>query len=111
MERMVAAEVAATEAETQARIGEVAALADRATGLEALYHGTLLPQTRIAAASALAGYRVGGVDFETAMSAQLEVVRTELAILRLTADRALAGAELEYLSAHSLGDARTGGLR
>ncbi|MFN0177187.1 MAG: TolC family protein [Gemmatimonadales bacterium] len=99
LERMAAAEILATRAETEARIGELAAAVNRATRLAALYRGTLVPQSRIAAASALASYRAGGVDFEAVISGQLAVVRSELEVVRLAADRAQALAELEYLTA------------
>lgn len=111
MERMAAAEIVATEAETRARIGELAAEADRALRLHALYRGTLIPQTRTAAASALTSYRIGGVDFETAIAAQLAVFRTELEVIRFAADRARALAELEYLTAISFSTVSDGGSR
>jgi len=103
MERMAAADIVATEAETEARIGELAADADRAGRLAALYRGTLVPQSRSVTASALASYRTGGVDFESVVSGQLEVLRAELEVLRLDAERARALAELEYLTAISGG--------
>lgn len=109
MERMAAAEIVAAEAETRARIGELAAEADRANRLQALYRGTLIPETRGAAASALAGYRAGRIDFETAISAQLAVVRTELEVVRLSAGYARALAELEYLTAMSFTTVPDGG--
>ncbi len=105
MERMAAADVLATEAETQARIGELVAAADRAGRLKALYRGTLIPQSGIAVASALAGYRTGQVDFATVISAQLALFRAEMDLVRFAADRALALAELNYLTALS-GDDR-----
>ena len=105
MERMAAADIRATQAETEARIGELAATANRAARLTTLYRGTLIPQTRIAAASALASYRTGGVDFEAVITGQLAVVRSELEVVRLAADRAQALAELEYLTALN-GDSR-----
>ena len=104
-ERMAAADIRATQAETEARIGELAATANRAARLTTLYRGTLIPQTRIAAASALASYRTGGVDFEAVITGQLAVVRSELEVVRLAADRAQALAELEYLTALN-GDSR-----
>jgi len=99
MERMAAADILATRAETEARIGELAVAFHRASRLASLYRGTLVPQSRIAAASALASYRAGGVDFETVISSQLAVFRSELDVVRLAADRAQARAELEYLTA------------
>jgi outer membrane protein TolC len=105
MERMAAAEVLATEAETQARVGELAAAADRAARLMTLYRGTLNPQNRIAVASALAGYRAGLVDLETVISSQLDAFRAEIDLARFEADHAQALAELEYLTALS-GDDR-----
>jgi outer membrane protein TolC len=111
MERMAAADIIATEAETQGRIGELAADLERAARLDTLYRGTLVPQARSAVASALASYRVGGVDFETTISAQLAVVRSELEVVRLGADRARVLAELEYLDAISFVTSSNGGSR
>lgn len=105
MERMAAADVLAMEAETQARIGELAAAADRAGRLKALYGGTLIPQSGIAVASALAGYRTGQVDFETIIATQLALFRAQIDLVRFSAERALALAELNYLTALS-GDDR-----
>jgi outer membrane protein TolC len=111
MERMAAADVRAAEAETQARIGEVDAERDRAANLLALYRGTLLPETRAAAASALSSYRTGGVDFETAVSAQLAVVRAEVELVRLAAERSRSLAELDYLTAGTILVGSEGGSR
>jgi outer membrane protein TolC len=109
MERMAAADVIAAEAETQARIDEVAAEADRASRLVTLYRSTLVPESRAAAASALASYRAGGVDFETVISAQLAIVRAEVELVRLAGERARAVAELEYLTAGPIGTGLEGG--
>jgi len=111
MERMASADIVATEAETQARIGELVSDVERAARLDSLYRKTLVPQARSAVASALASYRTGGVDFETTISVQLAVVRSELEVVRLSAERARALAELEYLDAISLGANAKGGSR
>jgi outer membrane protein TolC len=103
MERMASADVIAAEAETQARVGELVADFDRASTLVALYRGTLIPQTRAAAASTLASYRAGGVDFETVISGQLAVFRAEIDAIRMTSERARTVAELEYLTAGPVG--------
>ncbi|MGE3618242.1 MAG: TolC family protein, partial [Gemmatimonadales bacterium] len=55
MERMAAADSATAEADTRARDGELAAVAERNTRLVALYRGTLIPQARAAAQSSLSG--------------------------------------------------------
>lgn len=99
MERMTAADLTAAQAETGARLAELEAEFAGARQLETLYRGTLVPQGRAAAASALAGYRTGSVSFETALSSQLAVARAELELVGFSARRARIAAEVEYLVA------------
>ncbi len=108
MERMAAADFAVTQVETQSRVAELAADADRATALLALYSGTLLPQSRIAAASALASYQTGRVDFDTVIEGQVAVIRAELETIRFAADRQQVLIELEYLTAFPIGTVEGG---
>lgn len=98
MERMATAEIEAVAAETQGRLGELAAQADRDIRLTSLYVATVLPQTRIAAASALSGYQTGALDFEATLAAQLAVIRAEVEVVRLGSERIRALAEIEYLT-------------
>ncbi len=99
MERLAAAELTAAQAETGARLAELEAEFAGTRQLEALYRGTLVPQGRAAAASALAGYQTGGVSFETALSSQLAVARAELELVAFSARRARIVAEVEFLAA------------
>ena len=98
MERMAAADLTAAQAETQSRIVEAVARGDRATRLMGLYRSTLMPETRAAAVSALASYRTGAMDFEAVVSAQLAVVRLEMELVRLDAERSTVAAELAWLT-------------
>ncbi len=98
MERMAIADIEAVSAETQGRLGELAAQSDRDSRLTALYLATVLPETRVAAAAALSGYRTGGLDFEATLAGQLAVIRADVEVVRLGAERIRALAEIEYLT-------------
>jgi len=111
MERMASAEATAIEAEFAARIGELAVAFGRANRLVELARSTLAPQARAAATSALAGYQNGAIDFEAVGSAHLAVIRIELDVVRLEADRARAVAELQYLTGIEFGVTAEGGSR
>jgi cobalt-zinc-cadmium efflux system outer membrane protein len=104
------AEVRMVEAEIHGRIGELVAEFQRAGRLRRLYRGTILPQARGAAASALAAYRTGGVSLEVVLEAQLTVSRVDLQLIQLDAEQARAVAELETLTLHPFMLASPGGL-
>ncbi|HEU5040673.1 MAG TPA: TolC family protein, partial [Gemmatimonadales bacterium] len=108
MRDMASADLAVMKAETRGRLGELAAGVGRARRLRELYGGTILPQARTTAASALAAYRVGGVDFMTLLEAQMNVNRYRLAAVAAAAELGQAIAELEMLTATSL---LSGGVR
>ena len=73
--------LAAQQLETRAALEEQQAIARQSRQSAELYQSTLLPQVHASVTSALAAYRVGGVDFLTLRQAQLREfdVATELA--------------------------------
>jgi outer membrane protein, heavy metal efflux system len=103
MRDMAVADLAAMEAETRGRVGELVANAARAQRLRELYSGTILPQAAATTASAMAAYRVGGVDFMTVLDAQMNVNRYRQAAVVAAAELGRAIAELEMLAATPLG--------
>lgn len=107
MAEMSRADLRATEAETRAAL--LTAYADllRARRLTALYRHTVLPQAEAAAASALASYRVGHVDFMTVLDDRLTVNRYEQDLHQLESDEGKAWAQLEALVARNLIDANS----
>jgi outer membrane protein TolC len=117
MRDMAAADLQAMEAETRGRVGELAASVSRARQLRGLYAGTILPQAETTAASALAAYRVGGVDFMTLLDAQMNLNRYRQAAVAAAAELGQAISELEMLTATPLlpetrvADAAPGGDR
>ncbi len=111
MRDMAAADLAAMEADTRARAGELLAERARARDLAALYAGTILPQAEAAAAAALAGYRAGTAEVMAVLDAEMTVNRYRLERLQLVADEGRALAELEMLTGErwlDRGDAATG---
>ena len=104
MTRMAQADLAAMRAETRGRMGEAYASLMRARSLAHLYRTTVLPQAEAAAASALAAYRVGGVDFMTLLDDRMTVNEYRQALHTLEADEGKAWAELEMLIGRVLFD-------
>ena len=102
MAEMSRADLRATEADTRASV--FAAYADllRARRLTALYRNTVLPQAEATAASALASYRVGHVDFMTVLDDRMTVNTYEQDLHQLESDEGNAWARLEALVAHNL---------
>jgi outer membrane protein TolC len=94
-------------ADTRGRIGEAYADLERARRLAALYRTTVLPQAEAAAGSALASYRVGGVDFMTLLDDRMTVNRYRTELYALEADEGKAWAELEMLGGRELLDPDT----
>jgi outer membrane protein TolC len=84
--------LAAQQLETQAALDEQRAIATQSRQSAELYQSTLLPQARASITSALAAYRVGGVDFLTLRQAQLREfeVSTELAEVIASHNKAVA---------------------
>jgi outer membrane protein TolC len=99
MRDMAAADLQAMETETASRVAELAAAVARGRQLGQLYTETILPQAETTAASALATYRVGGVDFMTLLDAQMNVNRYRQAAVSAAAELGQAIAELEMLTA------------
>jgi outer membrane protein, heavy metal efflux system len=104
MTRMAQADLAAMRAETRGRIGEAHASLERARTLATLYRSTVLPQAEATVASALAAYRVGGVDFMTLLDDRMTVNRYRQQLYALDADQGKAWAELEMLVGRELFD-------
>ena len=107
MRQMAAADLAAMSADTRGRIGEAYADLERARRLAALYRTTVIPQSEAAAASALASYRVGGVDFMTLLDDRMTVNKYRTELFALQADEGKAWAELEMLSGREFFDPNT----
>ena len=104
MTRMAQADLAAMRAETRGRIGEAYASLLRARSLVRLYETTVLPQAEATVASALAAYRVGGVDFMTLLDDRMTVNEYRQQLHTLDADEGKAWAELEMLVGRELFD-------
>jgi outer membrane protein, heavy metal efflux system len=97
MRQMAAADLEGMRSDTRSRVAELYAAAERARRLGMLYQGTILPQAQTTVASALAAYRVGGVDFMTLLDDQMRVNRYRQDLYALEAQRGQALAELEML--------------
>ena len=104
MTRMAQADLAAMRAETRGKLGEAYASLTRARALSRLYRSTVLPQAEAAVASALAAYRVGGVDFMTLLEGRMTVNQYRQQLHVLEADEGKAWAELEMLIGRELFD-------
>ena len=104
MKQMAEADLASMRADTRGRIGEAYANLLRARNLARLYRTTVLPQAEATAASALSGYRVGGVDFMTMLGDRMTVNTFKQELFALNADEGKAWAELEMLTGHALFD-------
>ena len=102
MRAMSEAELRSMQADTRARVAEVHAELTRARRLTALYLTTVLPQAEAAAASSLASYRSGSVDFMTVIENRMVVNRYREEVVTLTAAEGRAWADLEMLISHSL---------
>jgi len=105
MRRMAEADLGAMQAETRARVIELAAAIRRSGRLSRLYRDTVLPQATATVTSALAAYRVGQVDFMTVLDNQMTVNRYRTELIVLDAEGGRAVAELEMLLAAPLTDA------
>jgi outer membrane protein, heavy metal efflux system len=67
-----------------------------------IYSDGLIPQAQAALKSALATYRVGKVDFQTLLSAEIDVLRLRQEYYRAVADHEIAIAKMEQI----VGDVR-----
>ena len=105
MRRMAEADLGAMQAETRARVVELAAAIRRSRRLSRLYRDTVLPQAAATVTSALSAYQVGQVDFMTVLDNQMAVNRYRTELITLEAEGGRALAELEMLLAAPLTDA------
>jgi outer membrane protein, heavy metal efflux system len=62
-----------------------------------IYADELIPQTRATLASALAAYRVGKVDFQTLVSAEIDLLELRRDYYRTIADNEIAVAKVEEI--------------
>jgi outer membrane protein TolC len=104
MQAMARADLAAMRADTRGRVAEAYANLTRARNLIDLYRNTVLPQAGAAVTSSLAAYRVGGVDFMTALDNRMTVNQYRQELFTLEADEGKAWAELEMLLGRELFD-------
>jgi hypothetical protein len=102
MRAMSEAELRSMQADTRAQVTEVHAELARARRLGALYRTTVLPQAEAAAASALASYRTGAVDFMTVIENRMTVNRYREELVTLAAAEGRAWADLEMLLSQPL---------
>jgi cobalt-zinc-cadmium efflux system outer membrane protein len=107
MREMAEADLAAMRADTRARVAEAHASLTRARHLATLYRNTVLPQAEAMASSALAAYRVGGVDFMTLLDGRMIVNEYRQELFRLEADEGRSWADLEMLLGRQLFDANS----
>ena len=98
MQQMTGAEQLSLRNETTAQVIEARARAERDRDLGRLYRNDILPQARAAVQSALAGYRVGKVNYMTLIDNQMTVTRYEIETYRLQADYQQAKATLVALT-------------
>jgi outer membrane protein, heavy metal efflux system len=104
MRRMAEADLAAMRAQTRGEVANAYAALVRARNLATLYRTTIIPQAEAAAASALAAYRVGGVDFMTLLDDRMTVNEYRRELFGLEAEEGKAWAELEMLLGGELFD-------
>jgi outer membrane protein TolC len=95
LESMAQAQLEATRADVDARVGELLAELERARTLLDLYRDDVLPQADANVESSFSSYRVGAVDFPTLVDAQMTTNRYEQEYITLLADYGRAVAELE----------------
>jgi len=103
MRNMAAAELASLRSETASRIVETRARVAQDQSFARLYRTSILPQTRAAVQTALAGYRVGRVTFMQLVENEMTVNRYETESYRVAADYHQAVGELRALVGRPLG--------
>jgi outer membrane protein TolC len=94
--------LAAQRLETQAALDEQRAIATQSRQSANVYQSTLLPQVRASISSALAAYRVGGVDFLTLRLAQLRELDVATELAETIASHNKAVAEIDLLVGRSV---------
>ena len=110
MQAMTAADVAATRADTRARVAATYVAWTKARNLSELYRTTILPQTGAAVSASLAAYRVGKVNLMTLLDNQMTVNRYSQELSALEASEGMALSDLEMLLGRTLYDPNTGRL-
>lgn len=105
MHAMAVAELANMRLDTRIRVGALIAELGRTNSTHTHYQTTLLPELEAGAASALAGYRSGRVDFMTLIEAAMALIGARQELVRLDAETGRAWAELEMLTSTSFLDA------
>lgn len=104
MQAMARADLVAMRADTRGRVAESYANLTRARSLIRLYKQTVLPQAEATVTSSLAAYRVGSVDFMTALDSRMKVNEYRQELFTLEAEEGKAWAELEMLLGRELFD-------
>jgi outer membrane protein TolC len=104
MQAMARADLVAMRADTRGRVAEAYANLTRARNLIRLYRHTVLPQSEATVTSSLAAYRVGSVDFMTALDSRMKVNEYRQELFTLEAEEGTAWAELEMLLGRELFD-------
>jgi len=102
MRQMAEAELADMRAWTRGDVTNAYANLARARNLSALYRTTIIPQAEATVSSALAAYRVGGVDFMTLLDDRMTVNKYRQELFALEAEQGKAWAELEMLLGREL---------
>jgi cobalt-zinc-cadmium efflux system outer membrane protein len=105
MQRMAEADLGAMRAETRGKVAEAYANLVRARNLTSLYRNTVIPQVEASVTSALAAYRVGGVDFMTLLDNRMTANNYRQELFALEAEEGKSWAELEMLMGRELFDA------
>lgn len=105
MQRMAEADLATMRAETRGKVAEAYANLVRARNLTSLYRNTVIPQVEASVSSALAAYRVGGVDFMTLLDNRMTANDYRQELFALEAEEGKSWAELEMLMGRELFDA------
>jgi outer membrane protein TolC len=91
-------------ADTRGKVTEAYATLVRARNLVALYRNTVMPQAEATVTSSLAAYRVGSVNFMTALDSRMTVNRYRQELFTLVAEEGKSWAELEMLLGRELFD-------
>lgn len=97
-------ELAAMQAETRGRVGELSAALRRSHELRELYRTSILPQAQATVAATLAAYRVGEVDLPMLLDAQMTLNQYLQQRFLLEAQEGTTLAELEMLLGRPLFD-------
>ena len=97
MREMAEADLLAMRADTRGRVGEMHTAIASSRRLAALYRTAVLPQADAAAASSVAAYRAGTVDFMTVVENRMTVNRYRQELVALEVAEATAWVELEML--------------